>query len=392
MWMKRLFSTSLGLAAAVLLMESLFQLVAATPLWRVLPIPEVALYGPDADTGYTHRVGASGIWITENRARITVSNLGLRDRDRPLEPGPGPRAVVVGNSIIEALQVEQADTSSAVAEHLMKGRYPGAEVVNLGLSGATPAVEVARLEKKGMSLAPTVALVVIPMGDLLSAKTRDDSAFPGYISAGDGPAQLSYRFRQGRGYAFRMSEAGGWMYTALDHSLIATLMNNRKNIGLFAEFNIGVPAATPPADVASACDAEDLQGHRQLWLHDQPAEAAAVRDAFLRDLARIQKASATRIVAMSSGIQGHCQKASAQRRELIAAMAARFAAVGLDFEDLDARIVAEVSPNGVSALHGFGPRLGFGHLNVEGNRVYGEIFAEVIQGALERDRSSGSHD
>src|SRR5204863_65651 len=65
--------------------ELLFRVIEATPLWRVLPVSEVSLYGPDEDTGYRHRVGAHGVWLQENRSVITISNLGLRDRDRAFE-------------------------------------------------------------------------------------------------------------------------------------------------------------------------------------------------------------------------------------------------------------------------------------------------------------------
>ena len=158
-----------GLILALLATELFFRLIAATPLRWVLPEPQVSLYGPDFATGYRHRVDVSGMWLTEHRNFIRTSNLGLRDRDRPLAHGPGPRAVIVGNSIIEAVQVEEAQTSSAVAEQILSRQYPGAEAVNLGLSGAKPAVQVARLQTQGLALAPDLAVVVV---DAAASHTR----------------------------------------------------------------------------------------------------------------------------------------------------------------------------------------------------------------------------
>ena len=146
-----------GVVLAVLGTEAFFRIVDATPLRWVLPLPQVALYGPDFTTGYRHRPDVSGMWLTEHRNFIRTSNLGLRDRDRPLAHGAGPRAVIVGNSIIEAVQVRESQTGPAVAEAILARERPGAEVVNLGLSGAKPAVDVARLESQGLALCSVAA-------------------------------------------------------------------------------------------------------------------------------------------------------------------------------------------------------------------------------------------
>jgi hypothetical protein len=46
--------------------------------------------------------------------------------------------------------------------------------------------------------------------------------------------------------------------------------------------------------------------------------------------------------------------------------------------------VAAVGADHQAELYGFGANLGAGHLNAKGNRVYGEIFADVIGRALPR--------
>jgi hypothetical protein len=56
----------------------------------------------------------------------------------------------------------------------------------------------------------------------------------------------------------------------------------------------------------------------------------------------------------------------------------------LGFIDLDAREVAAVGAERDADLYGFGANVGIGHLNVAGNRVYGEIFADVIAPELKR--------
>ncbi len=63
------------------------------------------------------------MWVTENRNFIRTSNLGLRDRDRALAHGAVRRAIIVGNSFVEAVQVEARD-QSAVAEHIVARKRP----------------------------------------------------------------------------------------------------------------------------------------------------------------------------------------------------------------------------------------------------------------------------
>jgi hypothetical protein len=63
-------------------------------------------------------------------------------------------------------------------------------------------------------------------------------------------------------------------------------------------------------------------------------------------------------------------------------MRVRIEAAGLQLIDLDARVLAKVGPSGVARLRGFGAGIGSGHLNVEGNRVYGEVFADIIRTTL----------
>jgi hypothetical protein len=374
-----------GLVLAVLVTELFFRLVDATPLRWVLVEPQVSLYGPDLATGYRHRVNVSGMWLTEHRNFIRTSNLGLRDRDRPLAHGSGPRAIIVGNSIIEAVQVEEAQTSSAVAEQILSRQYPGAEAVNLGLSGAKPAVQVARLQTQGLALAPDLAVVVVDAVDFITPATTDDQEFTGYRPDAQGVFHLSYGFRNTPGYRFRSSRAGRAFYWLLDHSEVARIINDRKNVGLLAELSPPAAAGAAPAyEQATTCPAGILDPYMALWINGEPAAARAVFDAFIRDLAAIHRENKFPVIVATRNIKAGCPALDDKRSVLIAAIRAQIEGAGLRFVDLDAREVAAVGANRDADLYGFGANLGIGHLNVAGNRVYGEIFADAIARALPR--------
>jgi hypothetical protein len=369
-----------GAVLAILVAELFFRLTLATPLRWVLPEPPVALFGPDFATGYRHRPDVDGIWVTEHRTMIRTSNLGLRDRDRPLAHGSGPRTVIVGNSIIEALQVDESQTSPAIAEQMVASQRLGAEVVNLGLSGARPAVLVARLQSQGLALAPDLAVVVLDAGDFLSSASTEDQDFTGYRPDAEGVLHLSYGFRNTPVYRFRTSRAGNIFYWLLDHSQVARIVNARKNVGLFAE--LSVPAAPAGYRRPTMCPAQIIDPYVALWTKSEPADARAVFDALVRDLAAIHHDANLPIIVATRGIEAGCPNLADKRSSIVGAMRIQIEAADLQFVDLDARTVAATDPEHAADLFGFGANLGGGHLNVFGNRIYGEIFADVILKAL----------
>jgi hypothetical protein len=372
-----------GLLAATAAVELFFALINATPLKWILPVPPVALYGPDPETGYRHRAKVSGLWVAEHRALVTISNLGLRDRNRTLEHAGRARAVVVGDSYVEALQVDDAQTAAVVAEDILAGEHPGTEVVNLGLAGARLAVEVARLQSEGSRLTADAALVTLFVDHLLSPAAMDDSEYTGYRRDGSGQFRLSYGFRNSRGYRFRNSMPGRLYYWLLDHSQAARIVNARKNSGLIAEWFI------PAADAQISgwnCEPTMLDEQLALWRNATPPEADALLDAFIRDLAEIRRTREIPIVVAAWNIEARCPSLELKRSALIEAMRSRIEAPGLRFVDLDAKVLEKVGAGRIARLHGFGATLGGGHLNVEGNRVYGEIFADIIRAVLPEQR------
>jgi len=376
-----------GLVLAMLATEAFFRIIDATPLRWVLPLPQISLYGPDFATGYRHRTSISGMWLTEHRNAIRTSNLGLRDRDRPLAHGAGPRAVIIGNSIIEAVQVSESQTSSAVAETILAHERPGAEVVNLGLSGAKPAVDVARLQSQGLALSPDLAIVVLDVEDFTTSAPIDDGEFTGYRPDANGVFHLSYGFRNSSGYRFRTSRAGRIFYWLLDHSEVARIINARKNVGVFAE--LSPPAAAAAAAGTTMCSAASLDPYVALFIKGQPADMRGVFDAFVRDLAAIQNDKKLPIIVATRAVEAGCPFLADKRSAVIGAIRAQIESAGLQYLDLDGRIAAAVGAGHETELYGFGANLGAGHLNVAGNRVYGEIFADVIAHALPPQRQSG---
>jgi hypothetical protein len=312
----------------------------------------------------------------------------LRDRNRNLAHGGASRAVIIGDSFVEALQVDQSETAVAVAESILSREHPGTEVVNLGIAGARPAVEVARLQSEGRRLTPDLALVMLSVDTLLSPSGMDDSEFTGYRRDDSGEFRLSYRFRDSRGYRFRTSLAGRVYYWLLDHSQVARIINARKNSGLLAEWFDRAAAAgngqtmEPASSIAWSCAPALLDDQLALWRDGKPEETNALLRAFIRDLAAIRHSQKFPIIIATWGIEARCPSLEAKRAALVTAIRAKIETAGLQFADLDARVLAKTGPSGMARLRGFGAGIGRGHLNIEGNRLYGEVFADIIRTAL----------
>jgi hypothetical protein len=378
--LRKLLFGLLGLTTAALAMEAVIQLIERTPLWRVLLVSEISAYSSDPFTGYRHRANAEGYWLKENRAPIRISSLGLRDRERAHAPGSAPRTVVVGDSIIEA--VEQSQTAVAIAEATLNLRIAGAEVINLGLAGSTPPVEVARLQTLGSDLKPDLAIVFVSMTEFLDPVVMDDSMFTAYRADADGQMRLSYGFRSTRGYKFRNSTAGRIFYWLLDHSAVVRILNSRKNVGLLAELAQAQHAADAASQKSSACDASRFDKALALWRDNQPETAGAVLTAFIRDLAKIQSDRQFPIVIAARAVPFGCPSTPENRRRLANIMQSRLVASNIQMVDFEGIVVDRFGQDGMRKLHGFEATVGRGHLNYRGNRVYGEILADVIESAL----------
>lgn len=373
----------LGLLAGSALFEAYLRIAEATPLWRVLPVAEASLYAPSADTGYTHRPGARGTWITENRVPIAINALGLRDLpDRQLEKRTGTRRIaVIGDFFVEALQVPVGDTFVALTEAELRRQQatPPTEVINVGLAGSTPAVTVARTRMAAEQLSIDGAVVVLNMGDLLRTAVDEDAAFPGYVPAAGGKAVLSHAYREGRGYRLRTGPVGRGIYWSLDRIRLALVLNNRANAGLAADLGGLAPRRRPSATVCG--DAPHLAATR-LWRGEDGSFAGARLAALLDDLSGTARRHGIRIVLAVRGLSGRCA-GGAVADTLTAAAAQRITAADLGFLDVDGAVRTVTPAGDTPSLYGFGARIGEGHLNQAGHRVYAEVLTRATTASFQ---------
>lgn len=363
---------ALGILAATLLAEGILRLIEATPLaWRILPVAEVSLYGPDIETGYALRPNVSGTWITENRVQIQTNNLGLRDKPlQAVKPTGQQRIALMGDSFAEALQVNLEDTYQAVAEQLLGVPTKNIEIANLGLAGATPAVQIVRAKSRGIRLQPDVFLFMTNFADF-AATSEDDSRFPAYIVQANGHAALGYGFRESRGFRLRMSAIGQAGYWLIDHSKIATLINNRKNQN---------DLRTADASARSLTCENQRDSALSLIRDSLPTDIAARLQAFLGDLDQLSHAAGEIPVILSLNNLPGCTEN--ERNNLLVLLEKKTKGTKIsivDFESVLQKTLANHPHLDKKDLYGFGARKGNGHLNEIGHKIYAEAVAKILQ-------------
>ena len=98
----------------------------------------------------------------ETRARVRTNRDGLRDVERPREKPPGvARVLVLGDSMIEGLQVDLAETMPKRLQQFLSDAMPGRtiDVINAGVSGSSGPLALAWLEKDGFAWGPDILVV-----------------------------------------------------------------------------------------------------------------------------------------------------------------------------------------------------------------------------------------
>lgn len=375
-----------GAFVAVLVFEVALKVVEVGPLWRVLPLVEPILGEPDARLGYAFTPGAEGVWIEENRARIRINALGLRDGEREVEKKSGTfRVGLVGDSMVEALQVDQSQTFSAVAERALKANGINAEVVNLAMAGMGPLRQLVRMEVSGYPLNLDLAVFVLNVNDFLTSDMTDDSAFTAYRRGADGYLTRSERFRERRSVRLRDTVFGRTFIWSYQNSAVFRLLYQRLRRPWRSVLNLPAP---PPARVAQtdACFNAALDAQFDLWTRQQPASAWAVTAHFLDDAQRSLDVAGVPAVVMIRALwlpPLFCTEARERRSATLAAIQTSLRAHGFGSLDINTEVdLAMGLPDGGSdahgPLHGFGVRRGRGHLNLLGHQTYAQILEAVV--------------
>jgi hypothetical protein len=384
---------------SLLVMDFGLRLTEATPLWRILPVVQPILGQPDKDFGFESTPGAHGIWATENRARVQLNSLGLRDVERDLAKPAGTfRVGLLGDSMVEAAQVSHEATFGAIAERRLRADGYSVELINLAIAGPSPIRQLWRLERRGYPLDLDLVVANSAASSFLFGKLLDDSENPAYVHLGNGQLAVGYGFRE-RFSQRHADDLIGRLFIALyQNSPVFRMLYLRSREPL--SVLLGLPSTqasrqrsgpalpTPASDAARlACDQATLalEPMINLWRDHRPELLWAATARFLDDMAQSARIHGVRLLYAIRDIPlpaRDCPATSA-RADLLLNMDRQFTSRGIRLIDWSAAIAEVVGePAGVPRLHGFGIHKGAGHLNYDGHRAWATAFISVLRSEL----------
>ncbi len=195
----------------------------------------------DAHTGYSEPHPLYGWKFAAGRdywaelegghAEGVINSYGWRDREWQKEKSDGVyRVAIVGDSFVEALQVEEEDTFTRVAEQLLNDEGQKVELMNFGRSGATTTEEFLFIREEVMDFKPDLVVVVFfPYNDIrdMDPDLTHDTIRPFAIFDANGNLTIDTSFTETRSYALKSAINSMKQSSALV-SLMATQYNQLK--------------------------------------------------------------------------------------------------------------------------------------------------------------------
>lgn len=184
------------IAEAVLRTTHLF---GAQPAWTT----------PDPTVGYRFVPNASYRWVQEADHAIVgrINRFGWRDRDWKIAKPTGTlRVAILGDSFVEAMQVEADSTFPALAERTLSERLGRpVELMNFGRSGYTQSEELLTLRNEVVQFHPDIVMLFFfPGNDItdISRVTAPNTQRPFFLETKMG-LRLDASFANSTKYAVR---------------------------------------------------------------------------------------------------------------------------------------------------------------------------------------------
>jgi hypothetical protein len=341
--------------------------------------------------GKTFVPGARYVSRKEGYSSGRFNSHGFRDRERTWEKAAGvTRMVVLGDSYVEALQVELDEAFPALLEDRLnaaegQGRY---EVLALGQSGFGTVEDLVRYRAFGKAYRPDVVLLAVTTSndfrDNQRTLNRERIGYYGVLDPGGG---LGIDDTLVRAYEGSLTWPRRAYQTIRRHSFLVSLVSERLALLGVANTELaGAGAHADPEAVSRLDPLADLNVYRQdagpLW--DEAFEITRRSVMRLRDEVRADGGELV-MVALTNAEQVHPEIAQGledrygalfdwQRPNRFLAGVAEEG--GVPFLDLVPVLAAWHRESG-EYLHGFGARQS-GHWNQAGHRLAAKAIGDFL--------------
>lgn len=380
-WQLRVVSVLFALVAAILIFEIFL---------RVAGVSAPNFVTPDDYRGFSLRPGAEGWYRKEGEAYVRINSDGLRDRERTKEkPANTFRVAVLGDSMIEALQVPLEQTASAIIENRLQ-HCPSlsgkkVEVINFGVSSYGTAQELQTLRHKVWDYSPDVVLLAFTASNDIKDNSRalaHDSDLRAYFVYQNAQLVPDNSFLQSPRFQRQRSSVGKALFWLKDHSRIVQIINDMrsalrarsesKDQKVIDSFNL---VYREPNDVAWIEAWRVTEGTIQLMRDEVKARGVKFIVATLTTDKQVYPDPFVRQeFARSIGVSDLFYP---DRRLKALGERSGFTVVNL------AQPLQEYAEKNKVFLHGFGDQIGVGHWNAEGNRLAGEKLSEALCTVIE---------
>lgn len=219
-------------------------------------IPAVSGESPEVyhpDLGWFNRPGYRAVLQgpDENESVIAINSHGLREEEAGYEKPPDKkRIIVLGDSFAWGYGLKEEERFS----DLLKGKFPGLQMINMGVVGYSTDQECVLLEKEGLKYRPDTLLVLV----------HDTDIFHNALSANYGKKKPHFVFENGdlvlKGVPVPRAAAsaggveqrgeGGIKKSFLSRSRLYALMSARlKRIAPLKRFLVGAGIVIPGRSV-----------------------------------------------------------------------------------------------------------------------------------------------
>ena len=383
----RVLAVVFGLGLAFLLAEIAL---------RIIGVGYPLLFHPDYYCGSRLLPSTTGVWNEEGHGRVSVNSLGFRGKEIfPKQPNTF-RIAVLGDSFVEALQVDEEQTFVSLLEKQLNqsevAKDRQFEVINCGVSGYGTAQELLMLQNYVLPLEPdAVLLSVFPENDLWnnSRALAGDETIP-YFTIDESDSLVSdTSFRQSAPWltASTTYERAKRRIVNLSRTLQVIQRAKSKLFQPLAQQldpNVG-------DDPTSALQAQLDQAVYVYRDSDDPAHQAAwqITQRLIAAIDSECKSRGIDCVVFTASSPAQVYPDQSLRDNLLQNNAL------IDLFDSDHRLQAFCQQSGISFvplatmlakdvesnprfLHGFGHWLGYGHWNADGHILVAQKLIEVL--------------
>jgi len=367
---------------------------------RIAGIGMPNLYTPDQHCGSRLRPSTNGVWISEGHGNIAINSNGFRGPELSKAKSKNSfRIAVLGDSFIEALQVNAADSFCCQLQSILNKTSPATreyEVINCGVSGYGTAQELQMLQNYVLPLAPDAVLLAVFPGNDIRNNLRvleNDEARPYYTIEPDNELRLDVSFRTSLLFTTASSEYEQIKAAVVNESRFLQMAKHIRQHGLSGDKQVG-PAGTEDA-LLEALDAAP-------YVYRQPealehVEAWNITERLIQEIAKTCDGAGIAFLVFNVSTPPQVYPDSIVQKKLLD----RFNVPDLFYAERRLKNFCEKSSitffplashlqseanDSHQFLHGFSnTRLGTGHWNEQGHQLAARLVAAAMKSDIENN-------